>query len=357
MLAGALRIESLNGFAPSPDDEFELLRHESLTGEFDRVEGLHRDATHSFWPPDYQDQSTALRHGSEPSVSIGDVSVPEGDTGTGEARFQVSVSQPATHTVRLAWATADGSATAPDDYEAARGTITIPHGQTSAVVTVPVHGENAHEPDETFHVDLSDPTGASIARARGTATILNDDAVPPPPPVAGDPGDSAPPPDGGSPPPADSGTPPPTDPGPRPPKTRPGRCADRLAPLSSVRRPKAPRAKRRRRLTLRGTAHDRGCAKLRKVSVAVARRARVHGRASCRWMGPKGGLGRPVRCDRPRWIAVRGLGSWRLKLPRPLRAGAYLARSRAVDRAGNFERILRTARSPGGGNAVSFRVR
>ena len=113
---------------------------------------------------------------------------------------------------------------------------------------------------------------------------------------------------------------------------------------------------------LRGTARDLGCAGLRTVTVAIARRqrARRHGRrrapARCRWLKKNGRLGRPASCHRPRFVRVRGAAAWRLKLRRRLPRGTYVARGRALDRAGNREWKLRK-RGRSGRNVVTFRVR
>ncbi|HYE63971.1 MAG TPA: Calx-beta domain-containing protein, partial [Pyrinomonadaceae bacterium] len=72
--------------------------------------------------------------------------------------------------------TADGTAAAGSDYEAASGTLTFAPGETSKGITVVVNGDTAVEPDETFTVNLSDPTNATISDAQGTGTITNDDA-------------------------------------------------------------------------------------------------------------------------------------------------------------------------------------
>ena len=227
---------------------------------------------------------------------------------------------------------------------------------------MPVHGDQAHEPDETFHVDLSGVSGASVAAGRGTVTIANDDPAPQPtgsgdPTPSPDPGPGPTPAPGPGPTGPAAGGPPARKPDPRRPKPRPARrCVDRLAPLSRLSRPRAPRAATRRRLTLRGRAHDQGCATLKRVGVAVARRVKRHGQKRCRWLGKRGRFGRPARCDRPRWLGVRGAARWELTLRRPLPVGSYVARSRAVDRAGNRElRVRRHGR--GGPNEVRFRVR
>jgi outer membrane autotransporter protein len=79
--------------------------------------------------------------------------------------------------VSVNYATADGTATAGSDYVARSGTLTFAPGTTAQGVAVTVNGDTTVEPNETFSVGLSGASNASIARATGTGTILNDDAV------------------------------------------------------------------------------------------------------------------------------------------------------------------------------------
>jgi len=109
------------------------------------------------------------------SLSINDVTVSEGDTGTTLARFTVSLSGPSSSPVTVAWATADGTATAGSDYVAGGGTLTFPAGQASASITVSVLGDATAEANESFLVRLSSATGATVADAVGLGTITNDD--------------------------------------------------------------------------------------------------------------------------------------------------------------------------------------
>jgi endoglucanase len=78
-------------------------------------------------------------------------------------------------TVTVSYADAMGTATKPGDYAGKAGTLTFAPGETTKTITVAVKGATAVEADETFFLDLSNATGASIARARGTGTITNDD--------------------------------------------------------------------------------------------------------------------------------------------------------------------------------------
>jgi hypothetical protein len=109
-------------------------------------------------------------------ISINDVSVTEGDSGQTAATFAVTLSAPQPAPVTVAFATSDGSATAPGDYASASGTVTFAAGDVSEPVTVQVNGDTAIEGDETFNVNLSSPTGnAAILDGLGVGTIVDDD--------------------------------------------------------------------------------------------------------------------------------------------------------------------------------------
>jgi hypothetical protein len=114
---------------------------------------------------------------SQPSLSIGDVSIAEGNSGTATATFNVTLSAPTPQVVTASWATANGTAVAGSDYTAASGTVTFPANSTTPqTVSVQITGDTGVEPDETFDVNLTAPTNATIADGQGTGTITNDDA-------------------------------------------------------------------------------------------------------------------------------------------------------------------------------------
>ena len=111
------------------------------------------------------------------NLSINDVTVTEGNSGTTAATFTVTRTGDVTGPSTVAYATADGTATAGADYTAVPATtVTFVAGQTSKTVTVNVIGDTADEPRETFSVNLSSPTGATISDATGVATVVDDDA-------------------------------------------------------------------------------------------------------------------------------------------------------------------------------------
>ena len=114
----------------------------------------------------------------QPNISIGDAAVVEGDAGSTNAVFTVSLSAVSGEVVSVSYATADGSATAGSDYVATSGTVTFPPGTTSQPVSVPVLGDFAFEPNETFAVNLSSPLNGRIADGQGVGTIIDDDTIP-----------------------------------------------------------------------------------------------------------------------------------------------------------------------------------
>ncbi len=113
-----------------------------------------------------------------PSLSIADVTQAEGNSGTTDFLFNVTLSAAATTPVTVKYATASGTATAGSDFTSTSGTLTIAAGQTTGQISVPVIGDTTVEPDETFTVTLSSPTGATISRSTATGTITNDDTAP-----------------------------------------------------------------------------------------------------------------------------------------------------------------------------------
>ncbi len=108
-------------------------------------------------------------------ASIGNASISEGDAGTTELTFVVSVSATSSDTITLDYATSDGTAISGSDYQASNGTVTFNPGETSLLLPVVVIGDTDNEPDESFSVTLSNATNVTIATATATGTIFDDD--------------------------------------------------------------------------------------------------------------------------------------------------------------------------------------
>lgn len=106
-------------------------------------------------------------------------SVVEGDTGTTDVTFTVTLSEAKSGPVSVDYATTDGTAVAGSDYAGTSGTLTFAAGETSKTISVQVLGDTAVEADEDFSLSLSNSTGdAEISVAQASATITNDDAAP-----------------------------------------------------------------------------------------------------------------------------------------------------------------------------------
>jgi hypothetical protein len=117
---------------------------------------------------------TASLPSTDPQISIGDVVVTEGDTGTTLAQFDVTLSFGVNEVVTVGWVTADGTADT-TDFASASGTVTFGAQQTAKTVDVVVYGDTDEETDEVFYVNLSNPTNGEIDDEQGQCTITDDD--------------------------------------------------------------------------------------------------------------------------------------------------------------------------------------
>uniref|UniRef100_UPI0030EF7DA0 retention module-containing protein n=1 Tax=uncultured Gilvimarinus sp. TaxID=1689143 RepID=UPI0030EF7DA0 len=110
-----------------------------------------------------------------PLISLDYVLVVEGD---GDAVFTLTLSEPSTETVTVAYQTADQGALAGEDYTAVQGVAVFAPGQTSVTVTVPVIDDDIIEsqPNPEFALlNLSNPTNAALADSQGTLRIFDND--------------------------------------------------------------------------------------------------------------------------------------------------------------------------------------
>ena len=113
---------------------------------------------------------------SPPALSVADASAEEGTDAALD--FAVTLDREAAHTVTVAYATSDVSATAGDDYTATSGTLSFAPGEVEKTVSVPVLVDDVDEGSETLTLTLSSPSGAVIADGEATGTITNDGPIP-----------------------------------------------------------------------------------------------------------------------------------------------------------------------------------
>ncbi|MBD2072959.1 DUF4347 domain-containing protein [Phormidium sp. FACHB-592] len=158
-----------------PDETFQL----SLTGAATISGAVNLGSTSTA-------SGTITNDDSQPTISIGNVSQTEGNSGTSAYSFTVSLSNASTQTVAVNYTTADGTATVADsDYVAVTGTLSFAPGETSKTITVLVNGDTKFEADQSFSVALSNASngtlasnGGSLGNNIGTGTIVNDDTRP-----------------------------------------------------------------------------------------------------------------------------------------------------------------------------------
>jgi uncharacterized repeat protein (TIGR01451 family) len=146
-----------------------------FAGEIDEVDIFNRALTASEIQAIFNAGSTGKSQ--LPSLSISDVSVMPGASGTTNATFNVDVARPNSNPVTVDYATLDSTAVAPRDYTAVSGTLTIPANAASATITVPVLGGTNSVSSSSFFVSLSNPTNAIINNAYATGRILTGNAV------------------------------------------------------------------------------------------------------------------------------------------------------------------------------------
>jgi hypothetical protein len=156
-------ISILGDTTPEPDETFSINLSNAVGATLSDAQGIGTITNDDAAPA--------------PVLSVGDVSVPEGNSGTTQASFLVQLSQPATSTVSFDIATSDGSAQAGVDYAAASSQgVTFLAGESQKAFVVNVNGDAVVEPDETFQVQVSNVTGATLGDGSAVGTITNDDA-------------------------------------------------------------------------------------------------------------------------------------------------------------------------------------
>jgi uncharacterized repeat protein (TIGR01451 family) len=123
----------------------------------------------------YLDNNTAVNETTvgPPEISIADAVVIEGNAGTTNMLFPVTLSAASPATVSVNYSTASGSAQTGEDYVATNGVLVLPPLTTNAFIAVAVIGDTVIETNEVFFVDLSQPTNALLGRSQAVGTIID----------------------------------------------------------------------------------------------------------------------------------------------------------------------------------------
>ena len=112
-----------------------------------------------------------------PTISINDVSITEGNSGTKAATFTLTLSGSSVEAIAVRATTTPGTATASSDYNSINSVITFQPGTVTRTVDVTIIGDTNLESNESFSVNLSDAFGTTIADGQGVCTIVDDDIL------------------------------------------------------------------------------------------------------------------------------------------------------------------------------------
>ena len=110
-----------------------------------------------------------------PSITIADASLIEGNSGTSNMTFTVTLTGATTVPATVPYQTFSNYAQSGVDFQFVSGTLTFAAGETQKTITVPIIGDTTPEADETFYLQLFSPTNAFLSRSVAFGTILNDD--------------------------------------------------------------------------------------------------------------------------------------------------------------------------------------
>jgi len=91
--------------------------------------------------------------------------------------FTVTLSKVSSNKVTVKYVTQNGTATAGSEYALTAGTLAFQAGTTKQTLNVSITGDKIAEATETFKVNLSNAVNATIVKATGTGTIVNDDGA------------------------------------------------------------------------------------------------------------------------------------------------------------------------------------
>ena len=106
-----------------------------------------------------------------PQLSVSDAEATEGDDTSLD--FVVTLSQAASGTVTVDYATSDGTAIAGQDYASRSGTLTFTAGETTKTISVLIVDDAVEDDGETMSLTLSNASGAEIDDAEAVGTIRN----------------------------------------------------------------------------------------------------------------------------------------------------------------------------------------
>lgn len=111
---------------------------------------------------------------SFPTLSIADIQMAEGNSGTVAIEVTINLSTPYPEAISFSYSTADGKAMAGTDYEAISGSASFAPGATTVTLSINVFGDTVQEAEEFFHLQIT-PTSTTIPNVQSTVFLFDDD--------------------------------------------------------------------------------------------------------------------------------------------------------------------------------------
>jgi hypothetical protein len=169
-LDGTLTISLIDNFPPFIGRNFDVLVAASRVGTFD---------TENAPSVLFSYTAAGLRLVGQlplPAFSVSDAEVREGHSGTSIASFRVTLSSGSDEVITVQFQTVAGTAAQTGDFSGlAPATLTFAPFELTKTIEVTVQGDLEIEDVETFFLELSTPTNATIADAQGVGSVLDDD--------------------------------------------------------------------------------------------------------------------------------------------------------------------------------------
>ncbi|WP_413171074.1 Calx-beta domain-containing protein [Anabaena azotica] len=116
-----------------------------------------------------------INNTTNPFIFVNDVLWAEGNSGSTNAAFTVTLSNVSSQVVTVNYATANKTASSTNDYISTSGILTFNPGEIEKIINVAVKGDTTSEADETFLLNLSNPTNSFIGDSQGVGIIISDD--------------------------------------------------------------------------------------------------------------------------------------------------------------------------------------
>lgn len=183
-VTGRLAIVTKAGFTPANGTSWTILTSSRRTGEFTQVTGDDLPGS-LYYSVSYGTSSITLTVKRTTLVSVDDAAIEIGPAGAAPLDFLVTLDEPSSRLVTVDYATVDGSAVSGLDFLPTAGTLAFPPGTSSLPVVVMIMPDLGAEPDESFTLDLLNPTAAVLERTEATGWITHDGGAPAVPLVTG----------------------------------------------------------------------------------------------------------------------------------------------------------------------------